>query len=184
MEQIPGKPGDAVLVTSDLSKLPESLRNLFEPAVPIPADVRFFEERQTVVESLKALFIGIGLAVVGIALIFPGLLASFYLAIVGAVFVLAGYLMVNSFFSRMKALKDQQAGRQTRYGVFLTDKNLFIRSDLSYTIIPRPSYHDLQGSTLYYRVDQETKSVNLPQTLPTPSGTWLLASVKAWAKGQ
>src|SRR4051812_38493592 len=109
MEQVPGKPGDVVLSTAEESKLPPELRTLIDPAQPVPAGVRFFEERQTVMESLKSLFIGIGLGVVGIGLVFPGVLASFYLAIVGLVFVLGGYLMINSFFSRMKALREQQA---------------------------------------------------------------------------
>lgn len=183
MEQVPGKQGDMVLTTGELSKLPPAVQALVDPAQALPAGVRFFEERQTVVESLKTLFLGVGLGVVGIALVFPGVLISLYVAIVGVVFVLGGAVMVNSFLNCIKALRAQQAGRQTRYGVFLTGDDLLIRDELSYTVIPRSSYHDLQGSTLYYRVEHETKSLTLPQTLVRADGAGLLASVRAWAKG-
>src|SRR4051794_7839406 len=122
MQQSPGEsvestinaPGRSVY-TSDLEKVPAAYRPLFDPAASLAGGVRFFERRQTYGQSLKALMIGVALAIVGAALVFPGVLIDIYVAFVGLVFVLGGVLMIGSFRSQMRALKTQREGGETRY---------------------------------------------------------------------
>ena len=173
----------SALVTGELTKLPADVQALVAPAAPLPEGVRFFEERKTYGGIFKSLLIGVALIAVGIALVFPGVLVAIYAAIVGLVFILGGVMMLSSMRSQIRAMQAQHGGDRTRYGVFVTPAAVLVRSDVDYVLIPRAAYHDLQGSTLYYRIGDATKSLNLPALLVGETPASLQQAVRAWAKG-
>ena len=69
------------------------------------------------------------------------------------------------------------------FRVFLTPDAVIVRTQLDYTLIPHGAFHDLQGSTLYYRTADATKSLNLAQALVNATPASLQQAVREWAKG-
>jgi hypothetical protein len=174
---------DTALNTGELSKLPAAIQPLVDPATPLPADVRFFEVRETYGDFFKTMCIGVGLVALGIALVFPGVLISVYGAIVGVVLIFGGLLLIGTLRTKMRSMRAQSAGRHTRFGAFITPAAVLVRTELDYTYVPRAAYHDLQGATLYYRTGDQTKSLDLPQTLFGATPQSLQQAVREWAKG-
>ena len=182
MEQTPQDLRIAI-VTAELPKLPAEIQRLMDPATPLPADCRFFEERQTISRAVQTGALGVAMAAIGIALVFPGVLLSLYVAIVGLVLILGGLLMVGAAYSRISSMQQQASGKQTRYGVFITPAAVVVRTQLDYTLVPHAAYHDLQGSNLYFRTGDATRSLTFPSTLVGTSQASLQAAVRDWAKG-
>jgi hypothetical protein len=174
---------ETALNTGELSKLPTAVQPLVDPATPLPADVRFFEVRETYGDFFKTMCIGVGLIAFGIALVFPGVLIALYAAIVGVVLIFCGLLLIGTLRTKIRSMQAQGAGRHTRFGAFVTPAAVLLCTELDYTYIPRSAYHDLQGATLYYHTGDKTKSLNLPQTLFGATPVSLQQAVREWAKG-
>ncbi|MCX6047730.1 MAG: hypothetical protein NT075_21740, partial [Chloroflexi bacterium] len=171
---------------------------LFDEQQPLPPDVQFFEERKTVGNLLWALLMGLGLLVIGLlgtcigvfALIEPitspgtttvATSTSITPLVIGLLFLLGGGLLLGSLRQRQRIRRDQQAGKATRLGIYLTPDVLISHSDFDYTLIPRSEFRGLQGNTVHYVWNDQAKSYSLPSTWVNVTPQTMLAAITAWA---
>jgi hypothetical protein len=186
-----------VLSTSDPDKLPPEVRELEDPAKPLPAGVQFFEERFSYLGLLKQFLLGVGVAVAGIVLMLACVLAfisdlhatppysstSFEwkvgLGVGGAIFVYLGYWLVTSTWPNYRLLRQQRRGLHPRYGIFLTGDLLVRHSWFDTTIIPRPLFKGITGGAVHYEEKGETKSFTLPEIVDNGNAA-LAAAIETW----
>src|SRR5689334_6157665 len=84
-----------ILITGEITKVPEAYRAWFDPATPLPAEVRFFAEQKTRGDVLYRVALGIGLILVGVLLILFGLVLII-VPVIGIVFIFGGVLLLRS----------------------------------------------------------------------------------------
>jgi hypothetical protein len=78
-------------------------------------------------------------------------------------------------------MKQQRAGRQTRYGVFLLDDLLISRDWFDTTIIPRPFFKGLDGREVRYQLLGQEKTFDLPREIVCNNQDALASAVRKWA---
>jgi len=145
-----------VLITGERAKLPAEYQPLFDEQQPLPPDVQFFEERKTAGSLLWRLLVGIGLLVIGILGACLGVFVLFYPDTAGTttvtstvsitpllislVFILGGGLLLGSLRQTQRLRREQQAGKATRQGIYLTPDVLISHDEFAYTLIPRSEF--------------------------------------------
>lgn len=187
-----------VLITGERSKLPADYQVLFDEQQPLPPDVQFFEERKTVGALFWRLLLGIGLLVLGLLGACFGLVVIFYPTtatysatatttvsltpfIIGLVFLLGGGLMLGSLRQTQRLRREQQAGKATRHGIYLTPDVLISHNEFDYTLIPRSEFRGLEGSTVHYVWHEKAKSFHLPREVVNTPSQAMLAAIQQWA---
>jgi hypothetical protein len=187
-------PADEVLSTSLLGKAPDDVRVLMDESVPLPAGVRFFEERQSSGSVMKTWILGGGLMVAGILIALFGIYVlahddtihgnnsmDYKIVFVGGTFLFAGVVVIKSIPQKLTLARAQKHGRVTRHGIFLTPERLISRNDFDVTIIPRSKFRGVEGVAVRYELRGETKSFNLPSSLVGRTTEELAQAIREWA---
>jgi hypothetical protein len=194
-----------VLETSDSSKLPPEVAALQDADKPLPADVRFFEERFTYATLAKQLGWAIALIVVAPLVLVGSVYIIFKLDIHRTVFgtytdfqitmmrflyaipILAlvmlafGIWLLCSLGPKFKIMQRQQNGSACRYGVYLVDDLLVSYTWFETKVIPREHFKGLKEGAVEYNEAGQTKSFDLPATLVGTDLHSLKAAINAWA---
>lgn len=186
-----------VIITSLPEKLPEDVRAMIDESQPLAAGIRFFEERFTTGGSARNLFLGLGIGLLGILVAMFGAYAVFDSAksprglesydflplVVGLVLIFGAYLLIGSLGGRQALIGAQNAGRQTRYGIFLNAELLVSRSWFDTTVIPRTLFKGLAGKAVQYEHAGQVKTFNLPATFVGIDRGQVEAAILGW-RGQ
>jgi hypothetical protein len=175
-------PTPAILITGEIGKVPEAYRAWFDPAVPLPAGVRFFPEQQTRGDVLYRIGLGIGFIIVGLLLAVFGLVLII-VPIIGIVFIFGGVMLLRSARTDEQTVEAQTAGKVPRYGVFITPETLLFRTSLDYTIVSRGADVQTAGGKFYYALNGEQKSFNLPKRVIGSTPEALTEAIQQWTKG-
>lgn len=186
-----------VLITSLPEKLPLEIRQLEDAGQPLPADVRFFEEKLTAASLLKPVILGVMLEILGVLLILPFLYLFPFRApltvyspqfgygaafgATGVVFLFGGYLLLRSLRPRYRLMQQQHQGVDTRYGIFLTGDLLVSHSWFDTTIIPRSFFKGLQGNAVAYELNGSLKSFDLPGAFVGAEMPRVQQAIRDWA---
>ena len=192
----PAYPPEDTIVTSLPEKLPAEVRLLLDEAQPLPPGVVFFEERITIAALAKRGLLGLALLAVGVLIVLFGLSMLFsvrhnttvyssndgtwWVLAVGAVFCFAGWFMVSSIPAGLTLSRQQQAGKQTRYGLFLLPKAQVWRTYADTTVIPRTKFHHLENTTLHYVTKTGVKSFALPMEWIGVTPVKVVQAIAAW----
>jgi hypothetical protein len=189
------EPTDQVFSATTLEDLPENVRSLMDEHIPIPSDVKFFEEQRTMGSVVNAWLLGGGITVAGaiIALVAIYLFAhpgntvydhtsswGFKTLAVGGVFIFAGVWIIRTIPNKLSMIRAQQSGRVTRYGIFLRPGQMITRNDFGVTIIPRAAFKGLKEKSVQYENKGETKSFNLPTGVVGKSVEELCQAIREW----
>jgi hypothetical protein len=174
-------PAPHVLITGELAKLPAKYQPLFNPATPIPAEIRFFEALETWADIRAAVILGSVLVVGGLLMLLLGL-AFIIMDLIVLVLVFAGLLILNSLRARIRTINLQRAGQHVRYGVYLDQNNLLIYNQFDYTLIPRECVAGLEERRLSYMLGDEKKELTLPKLVFGVDTPNFLAEIQAWVK--
>lgn len=194
---MPLPPLAQVLITGERAKLPAEYQPLFDEQQPLPPDVQFFEERKTAGSLLWRLLLGIGLLVIGILGACLGVFVLFYPdtagtttvtstvsitpLLIGLVFILGGGLLLGSLRQTQRLRREQQAGKATRQGIYLTPDVLISHDEFAYTLIPRSEFRGLQGTTVHYIWNDKAKSFRLPGEVVNTAPQAMLSAIAQWA---
>jgi len=190
-------PLSQVLITGERTKLPTDYQPLFDEQQPLPPEIQFFEERKTAGSLLWRLLLGIGLLIIGLLGACVGLSVLFYPDTAGSttvtstvsitpllislVFILGGGLLLGSLRQTQRLRREQQAGKATRQGIYLTPDVLVSHDEFAYTLIPRSEFRGLQGNTVHYVWNDKAKSFRLPAELVNVAPQAMLAAIAQWA---
>jgi hypothetical protein len=189
------EPADQVFSTTTLEELPEKVRSLTDEHVPIPPDVKFFEEQRTMGAVINAWLLGGGLTLAGAVLALVGIyfLAhpgntvydhtasyGFKILAVGGVFIFAGVWIIRTIPKKISMIRAQQSGRVTRYGLFLMPGQMVTRNDFGVTVIPRAAFKGLKEKAVQYENKGEMKSFNLPSGVVGKSVEDFCAAIREW----
>lgn len=169
-----------ILITGEITKVPEAYRPWFDPALPLPAAVRFFPEQKTRADVLYRIGLGIGLMGVGALLVLFGLVLII-VPIIGIGFIFGGVLLLRSARTAQRTATAQAAGRLPRFGVFISRDTLLFRTSLDYTIISRGADVQTAGGKFYYTLDGQQKSFNLPRAVIGSTPDALAKAIRQWA---
>lgn len=169
------------LITGEIDKLPPVTRPYFDPKQPLPASVKFFEERKTAATIARMVVVGIGLLVVGLILIALGVVLIVF-PLVGLVFMFAGGWILYSTRNPVATKDTQQAGQATRYGIFLFGNTLAQYNEFGYTLIPRENFLRVENGQVRYLVNDEEKSFDLPKEIVGADVQTMLDAIEAWRK--
>ena len=188
-----------VLITSQPEKLSPEVRALQDPARPLPGGTRFFEEKFVFGGLVKQLGLGIALIAVGVPVLLFAIVVMFspsnttvysdtsqydvWLAVIGLVLVLGGYIFISTLKSKYRVMKQQQKGIASRYGVFLSGDLLIGNNSFDTTIIPRSRFKGVQAGAVQYEVNGAVKSFNLPEEIVGADRGALESAIRAWAGG-
>lgn len=190
-----------VLIVSKTDDLPTQIRDLVDPAQPLPPGAQFFETK-IVPGSLALQFIaGLLAPIIGAPVFLLSLVLFYderniirfgisnslyhdlsYMFAIGLVGMLLGPILLLTIRSRYRQMRQQREGRsQTRYGIFLLD-NLLIRHNwLDTTIIPRLFFKGLDGRAVKYELVGEAKTFNLPRETVGNDRDALAHAILGWA---
>lgn len=179
---------DATLITDDPRQLPPDYGPLVDAQQPLPAGVRFFEERKTWRGLGKRLGLSAVFSVLGLLLIATDIIVAqtigeidlFVLTLIGLACWFAAFLLIRSLWPNIKIMRRQQAGAATRYGVFITDAALLIHTDLDLTLIPRLNALQRDGGQLHYTWQDKAKALSLPVQVVGADAETLRQAVQAW----
>jgi hypothetical protein len=173
-----------VLIVSKTDDLPTQIRDLVDPAQPLPPGAQFFETKIVpgslalqFIAGLLAPIIGAPVFLLSLVLFYDernmirfGMADSLYqylsyMFAIGLVGMLLGPILLLTIRSRYRQMKQQREGRsQTRYGIFLLDNLLISNTWFDNTIIiPRLFFKGLDGRAVKYELVGETKTFNLPR---------------------
>lgn len=169
------------LITGEIEKLPPETRPYFDLNQPLPASVKFFEERKTAASIARMVVIGIGLIVVGLVLVLLGVVFIVF-PLVGLVFIFAGGWILYSTRTTAKSKDAQDAGQHTRYGIFLSGNTLAQYNEFGYTLIPRQEFLRVENGQVKYLVNDEEKSFDLPREIAGGDAQTMVAAIDAWGK--
>ena len=187
-----------VLIASG-EKLPSHIRDLEDSQRPLPSGAQFFEERFAPGRLAWQFVLGIlatiaGLAIILLFLIIVGHLDQeifsltdsdwkyvFYIFAIGAASLLGGIVLLLSIMPKYRLMKQQRAGSQTRYGIFLLDDLLISHNWLDTTIIPRLFFKGLDGRAVRYKLLGEEKTLDLPREIVCNDQDALACAIRSWA---
>ena len=168
-----------ILITGEITKVPAAYRTWFDPALPLPAGVRFFPEQQTRADVLYRIGLGIGLIGVGVLLVLFGLVLII-VPIIGIVSIFGGVLLLRSARTVQRTATAQVAGQLPRFGVFISRDTLLFRTSLDYTIISRGADVQTAGGKFYYTLNGQQKSFNLPRAVIGSTPEALARAIQEW----
>jgi hypothetical protein len=190
-----------VLIVSKTDDLPTQIRDLVDPAQPLPPGAQFFETK-IVPGSLALQFVagllamGAGAAILVLSVLMMvdernvirfGLGDTLYHYIsymfaIGVAGLLGGPFLLLTIRSRYRQMKQQREGRsQTRYGIFLLDNLLISHNWLDTTIIPRLFFKGLDGRAVKFELVGEAKTFNLPRETVCNDQEALAYAIRSWA---
>ena len=183
-----------VIITSMPEKLPEEVRAMIDESRPLAAGIGFFEERFTTGGSVRNLALGVVLGLLGMLFAAFGVYLilhsgtgqrgldtyDFMPLVAGLVLILGAYLLISSLGGRRALIRDQEAGRRTRYGIFLGGDLLVSRSWFDTTVIPRPLFKGLARRAVQYELDGQVKSFALPSLFVGIDPAQVEAAILGW----
>ena len=168
-----------ILITGEITKVPEAYRAWFDPALPLPAGVCFFPEQQTRADVLYCIVFGIGLMGVGVLLVLFGLVLII-VPVIGIVFIFGGVLLLRSARTGQRTATAQAAGQLPRFGVFISRDTLLFRTSLDYTIVSRGVDVQTAGGKFYYTLNGEQQSFNLSRAVIGSTPEALAEAIRQW----
>ena len=186
----------SVLITSDHAKLPPDVTALLDPAVPLPAGVRFFEKRYEYAEMIGRVFWAIGLIVAAVFIIPFGVYSIVfdlrhasqhtsvsYLPLgFGLVCALGAWMIASSVLTCAHLRGQQLSGKPTRRGTFLRSDVLIQHGESDTTIIPLADFRGLSGRDVKYFHNNAEKSYRLPAAWMNATTDEVCAAVASWPR--
>lgn len=186
-----------VLISSQPEKLPPEVRALQDSARPIPAGTRFFEEKFVFGGLVQQLGLGIALMVVGVLVLLFAIVVMFspsnttvysdtsqydvWLAVIGLVLVLGGYIFLSTLKSKYRTMKQQQSGIASRYGIFLSGDVLISTNLFDTTVVPRSRCKGVKDGAVQYELNGAVKSFALPKEIVGADRGALESAIRSWA---
>ena len=185
-----------VIITGDASKLPADYAALVDPSQPLPTGITAFEKRIVSTDLVKTIGFTIGFAMLGVIMVILGISFirgsigdrhgpthhEYWPLLFGLACLLASWMMATSLRKRSQLMKDQQAGKPTRLGIFLTSEAIFEVNEFGYCIIPRARFRGLKNGAIQYEHAGQTKSTRLPQNLVNGVVASMTAEINRWAQ--
>jgi hypothetical protein len=189
--------GPSVIATSDPDQLPPELAQLLDATRPIPPGTRFFEEAFTLGGMARALLVGLLLVPLGLLVgriaVMPFHMSDgstrqnpymIYELAFAAACLIGAWLLLGSLRGRWRAMRAQQAGRGTRYGVFLLPNAILLRGMTDILAVPRGLVTAVREHRLHYLRDGKPRNDGLPKRLVGQPRESLEQAMQAWAAGR
>ena len=185
---------DTVQIASDASTLPPDVAALLDPAVPLPAGVRFFETRFDVAYVARTLLLAAGFALAALVIVPFGVLflfeknpsgqstsTSLFPIGFGLLCGLVSYLMFASAGTCWGLRDRQRRGEDTRRGTFVMSARLIQASEHDTVIIPPTRFRGIDRDTITYDFKDARKTFRLSPGVVGTTTDDRRAAIAAWA---